>query len=164
VNLQLVALTGAGEFTYSNGIPAEATQQIDPTATPFGFIHAARLVVWEGAGAQFSHRSRSAAPTVFIKGMTFPDFLSGGKFQVVSKVPHLAVRINGGKENHRVQLVGSVEIQPIPDISTSRQYDTWFQHNDIYLFPIDKTCGGSDTNLTFIVQRSRTAIFTIRRP
>jgi len=147
VSLQLVALTGAGEFTYSNGIPTEATRQIDPNAP---------LTL----GTIITHGSRPAGtPAVFIKGMPGLDFFPGGeRFQVVSKLPHLAVRIRGAKENHRVQLVGSMEIQPTPDQFRSYQY------RDIYLFPIGKSFTGEEIKLTFIVQKSRTAIFTIGRP
>ncbi|MBI2929804.1 MAG: sel1 repeat family protein [Verrucomicrobia bacterium] len=161
VTLELLALTGTGEFTYSNGVPIAATATIDANATPM-------RRVW------MSHPPREPEALVFIKGsdavgLPGPELFLGRRGgvtrTVVSKVPHVAVRIRNWTDQHRLYIAGGEEIGARTHRFMLRLgIEAWGREGDVYFLPVPEDARQGKAPLMFLVQRCRELEFFVQNP
>ncbi|MEW6161433.1 MAG: tetratricopeptide repeat protein, partial [Verrucomicrobiota bacterium] len=157
LDLKLVAVCGKGEFTYADRIPVSGTAAIDTSS----FLLRRR--------ALSSHHGLERVPDLFIKPtpgsfMPSPGPSSARTIEVVSKVPHLAVRIKGLKETHRIELVGGRKIQLRPQMPFPEGEQNQVRDRDLHLVPLPENSRRGSITLRFVAQKRRTAEFTVSNP
>ena len=151
VRIQLLALTGTGEFTYLGDEILSGQAAIEDSVNPFGgrfYFHGAMEVpkVHEKMGPSGPfHTSFSGF------GSPRPQ-----KRTIVSRVPHIAVRLTGLTELHEWKLLES-------DSTPSFAFGS-SPHNEIQHLPLNYEPGTKNPRLTFQVQKALEANFIVHIP
>ena len=170
VTVLVCALSGTGETTYSNSVPIAATAQMSPEASPWPPAYAPRYGLRTPPG-------EINLPSVFVKRTSMEDFMSPmptmfGRREikpltVVSRVPHVAVRIKGLTDQHRFFLKQSEDLTPNRfqfDRINSMLFPADRRPVEPLFLPLPKAVAGEKLELTFVVQKCRDVELFVKRP
>ena len=166
VKLEILGISGMGEFTYSNLVVVGGQTEIDPAAEPLDRnVCKLRFIL---PGMPDGPRRK---PLVFIKS-TGQDYLPdmdemipgrrGAKpTTVISQTPHVAVKIVGLSDDHRFYFMETEEVR---SDSGRVPFDDFRHKGDTYFLPLQNAEAGAAVDLSLVVQKCRIVEFFIEVP